>query len=256
MMILRQLCILLLLAIAHARAAEPFGEPHRNWQGIPGLERTASGRVFASWFTGGPKEPSPENIVLLCYSDDQAQTFTPPQAMAEPKNGTRCFDPTLWIDPKGRLWYIFNRGNKDTAVHDVHARICDNPDATPPVFGPEFRVGYQSPYAFRMNKPTVLSSGEWIMPVTHATEPIHSWFAGPKQLQGVGISTDEGKTWQLHGALNAPEWALECMITELKDGRLWLLTRTGGGFLWESHSSDKGRTWTDAKASTIPNPGS
>ncbi|OYW76007.1 MAG: hypothetical protein B7Z37_10715 [Verrucomicrobia bacterium 12-59-8] len=256
MMILRQLCILLFLATAYVRAAEPFGEPHRTWQGIPGLERTAKGRVFSSWFTGGPKEPSPENIVLLCYSDDQAKTFTPPQVMAEPGNGTRCFDPTLWIDPKGRLWYIFNRGNKDTAMHGVHARICDNPDATPPVFGPEFRVGFEGPYAFRMNKPTVLSTGEWIMPVTHATEPVHAWFAGPKQLQGVGISTDEGKTWKLHGALNAPEWALECMITELKDGRLWLLTRTGGGFLWESHSSDKGRTWTEAKASTIPNPGS
>ena len=220
------------------------------------LFRSAKGRVFSSWFTGGPKEPSPENIVLLCYSDDQAKSFTQPQVMAEPKNGTRCFDPTLWIDPKGRLWYVFNRGNKDTAVHDVHARICDDPDATPPVFGAEFRVGYEGPYAFRMNKPTVLSTGEWIMPVTHATEPVHDWFAGPKQLQGVGISTDEGKTWKLHGALKAPEWALECMITELKDGRLWLLTRTGGGFLWESHSSDKGRTWTEAKASTIPNPGS
>jgi hypothetical protein len=253
-MFLRQLCFL--LSLATACATEPFGVRHETWQGIPGLERTAKGRVFSSWFTGGPKEPSPENLVLLCYSDDQAKTFTPPQIMAEPKGSTRCFDPTLWLDPKGRLWYIFNRGNKDTAVHDVHARICDDPDATPPVFGPEFRVGYEGPYAFRMNKPTVLSTGEWIMPVTHATEPIHSWFAGPKQLQGVGISTDEGKTWKLHGALKAPEWALECMITELKDGRLWLLTRTGGGFLWESHSSDNGRTWTETKASTIPNPGS
>jgi hypothetical protein len=27
---------------------------HRAWQGIPGLERTAKGRVFSSWFTGGP----------------------------------------------------------------------------------------------------------------------------------------------------------------------------------------------------------
>jgi len=255
-MILRQLCLLLSLVTACECAAEPFAERRQTWQGIPGLERTVKGRVFSSWFTGGPKEPSPENIVLLCYSDDQAKTFTPPQVMAEPKGGTRCFDPTLWIDPKGRLWYIFNRGNNDTAMHDVHARICDDPDATPPVFGTEFRVGYEGPYAFRMNKPTVLSTGEWIMPVTHATEPIHSWFAGPKQLQGVGISTDEGRTWKLHGALKAPEWALECMITELKDGRLWLLTRTGGGFLWESHSSDKGRTWTEAKASTIPNPGS
>ena len=255
-MIFRQLCFLLLLVATGACAGEPFVERHQTWQGIPGIERTAKGRVFASWFTGGPKEPSPENIVLLCYSDDQAKTFTQPQVMAVPTNGTRCFDPTLWIDPKGRLWYIFNRGNQDTAVHDVHARICEDPDATPPVFGAEFRVGFEGPYAFRMNKPTVLSTGEWVMPVTHATEPIHSWFAGPRQLQGVGISTDEGKTWKLHGALKAPEWALECMITELKDGRLWLLTRTGGGFLWESHSSDKGRTWTEAKASTIANPGS
>ncbi|MCB1276831.1 sialidase family protein [Prosthecobacter sp.] len=247
---------LMALASFSAFAETPVFEMAHTWQGIPGIERTAKGRVFASWFTGGPKEPAPENMVLLCYSDDQAKTFTTPQAMGLPKGGTRCFDPTLWIDPKGRLWYIFNRGNKDTAQHDVWARICDDPDAAPPVFGAEFRVGYEGPYAFRMNKPTVLSSGEWIMPVTHAVEPIEDWFAGPKQLQGVGISTDGGKTWKLHGALEAPHWALECMITELKDGRLWLLTRTGGGFLWESHSEDKGRTWSKAVQSTITNPGS
>ena len=72
----------------------------------------------------------------------------------------------------------------------------------------------------------------------------------------MGISTDEGRSWKLHDALKAPHWALECMITELRDGRLWLLTRTGGGVLWESHSSDKGRTWSEAAASTIANPGS
>ncbi len=239
-----------------ALAGERVADPHRTWQGIPGLERTAKGRVFASWFSGGPKEPAPENEVYLSQSDDSGKTFTAPRVMAGPKDGARCYDPTLWIDPKGRLWYVFNRSNKDTAKHDVWARICDDPDATPPVFGAEFRLDFEGPYSFRMNKPTVLSTGEWVLPVTHATEPIRGWFAGPKQLQGVGISTDEGKTWKLHGALKAPDWALENMIVELKDGRLWLLTRTGGGFLWESHSSDKGRTWSEAKASTISNPGS
>ncbi len=230
---------------------------NRTWQGIPGLERSAKGRVFASWFTGGPKEPSPENTVVLSHSDDAGKTFTPPQAMGAPKaDGTRCFDPTLWIDPKERLWYIFNRGNKDTAVHDVWARICEEPDAKVPVFGAEFRVGYDVPFSFRMNKPTVLSSGEWIMPVTHAAETVRGWFPFATQLQGVGISTDEGRTWKLHGALMAPKWALECMITELRDGRLWLLTRTGSGFLWESHSADKGVTWDEPKGSAIANPGS
>jgi sialidase-1 len=193
---------------------------------------------------------------LLCFSDDGGATFTPPQSMAGPRDGSRAFDPTLWIDPLGRLWYIFNRGNKDAAVHDVQARICDDPDAKTPVFGAEFRVGYDAPYSFRMNKPTVLSTGEWIMPVTHAAEPIHEWFAGPKQLQGVGISADQGKTWKLHGSLQAPNWALECMIIELRDGRLRLLTRTGGGFLWESYSTDRGRTWSAAQASKIASPGS
>jgi len=35
-----------------------------------------------------------------------------------------------------------------------------------------------------------------------------------------------------------------------------MLIRTGSGFLWESFSADRGRTWTDPAASTIANPGS
>ena len=56
----------------------------RTWQGIPGIERSAKGRVFASWFTGGPKEPSPDNTVLLSYSDDAGKTFTPPGRLQAP----------------------------------------------------------------------------------------------------------------------------------------------------------------------------
>jgi predicted neuraminidase len=234
---------------------------HRTWQGIPGLERTTHGRVFVSWFTGGSKEPAPENTVLLSWSDDGAKTFTPPQAMGEPKDGTRCYDPTVWIDPGGRLWYLFNRGNKDTAQHDVWARICEQPDAPTPLFGPEFRVGYEAPFAFRMNKVTVLSTGEWLMPVTLAQKPIRAWSTGYNNqqeptLHGVGISTDTGRTWKLHGAVKSRPWALENMVVELKDGRLWMLIRTSSGTLWESHSTDKGRTWTDGKPSSIASPGS
>jgi hypothetical protein len=191
---------------AETRAFDPAS---RLWQGIPGLERTAKGRLYVSWFTGGPKEPAPENAVVLSRSEDGGTTFSAPQVMAAPaSDGTRCFDPTLWIDPRGRLWYVFTRGNKDIPRHDVWARICTEPDAPEPVFGAEFRVGFDVPYAFRMNKPTVLSTGEWIMPVTHASEPIRDWFANDKQRQGVAISTDEGRSWTLHGALEAPPWAL------------------------------------------------
>ena len=233
----------------------------RTWQGIPGLERTAKGRMFFTWFTGGTKEPMPENMVLLCHSDDDGKTLSPLQVMAAPKDGSRCFDPVPWIDPKGRLWYLFNRGNKTSGEHGVHARICENPDAPEPVFGPEFRVGFDVPYSFRMNKPTVLSTGEWVMPVTFVNEPVFDWVVGKQKdkqqhLEGVAVSRDEGKTWKLHGAVSSPPWALEGMVTELKDGRLWLLIRTGAGHLWESFSTDKGVTWSEGRRSKIESPGS
>ena len=258
------LAALLLAPLALLHAAEPvvIDLDQRTWQGIPGIERTAKGRVYVSWFTGGPKEPSPDNTVVLSYSDDAGKTFTPPEAMGLPTNdGTRCFDPTLWIDPKGRLWYIFNRGNKDLPKHDVWARICDDPDAAKPKWGPDFRIGYDAPFTFRMNKVTVLSTGEWIMPVTLAEKPVRDWCTGYNEkqiptLHGVGISTDEGRTWKLHGAVKSKPWALENMITELKDGRLWLLIRTNSGVLWQSHSTDKGRTWGDGNPSSIKSPGS
>ena len=244
----------------------------RTWQGIPGLERTAGGRLFFSWFTGGVWEPDPENMVLLCYSDDGGKTHSPLQVMGSYfSDGNRAYDPVPWIDPKGRLWYIFCRSNMTTGEHGVYARICDNPDMPEPVFSPEFRIGFDVPYSFRLNKPTVLSSGEWLMPVTFVNDSVYSWFAGisasraggdwqeagkKRLLQGVGISYDEGKTWKLHGAVEAPPWALECMVTELKDGRLRMLIRTGSGYLWESFSTDKGVTWSEGQRSEIASPGS
>ena len=255
--ILTLLTALLLAPLAALHAAEPvtIDLSKRTWQGIPGLERTAKGRVFVSWFTGGTKEPEPENTVVLSHSDDDGKTFSAPQAMALPlSDGTRCYDPCLWIDPKGRLWYLFNRSVKDSTRHGVYARLCDAPDATPPVWGAEFRVGFDSPFSFQMNKATVLSSGEWILPVVHALEPLAGW-AGfdPKQVFGAAVSTDEGKTWNLHGAVKTEKAGLENMIVELKDGRLWMLIRTEK-VLWESHSSDKGRTWTPGSPTTIATP--
>lgn len=229
----------------------------RLWQGIPGIERTEKGRVYVSWYSGGPKEPSIENTVYLAYSDDDGKTFLKAAALAGPREGSRAFDPTLWIDPQKRLWYIFNRGNRETARHDVYARICERPDARTPAWSEEFRLGFDdAPFAFRMNKPVALSTGEWLLPVTHAATPSHEWFARPNHLHGVAISTDRGKTWKMHGAVKAPDFALENMVVELRDRRLWMLIRTGGGVLWESFSNDRGRTWSEGKASTIANPGS
>ena len=102
----------------------------RIWQGIPGIEKTAKGRLFVTWFSGGAKEPEPENTIYLCTSDDGGQTFTEPAAVVLPTGQARAFDPTLWIDPAGKLWLIFDQSMTyfDGRAGNWYTR-CDYPSA-------------------------------------------------------------------------------------------------------------------------------
>jgi predicted neuraminidase len=151
---------------------------------------------------------------------------------------------------------IYNRSNKVLGQHGIYVRITANPDAEVPIWDNEFRVVIKTPFCFRMNKPIVLSTSAWVMPVTHASQTTHDWFAGPLQRQGVAISRDEGKSWTLFGAVEAPHWALENMVVDCRDGSLLMYIRTGAGVLWQSRSIDKGQTWTEGTPTTITNPGS
>ncbi len=228
----------------------------QSWAGIPGIEVSPGGRLFLTWFSGGEGEPSPRNTVYLALSDDGGDSFGEPLVMAAPSPAGRAFDPALWIAPTGALWLIYNRGDNETAAHGVFARVLAMPDAGSLAWGGEFRVGYDVPFSFRMNKPIALSTGEWIMPVTHALNRCYAWFAGGEQLQGVGVSHDEGRTWRLHGAVVAPDWALENMIVECRDGSLLMYIRAGGGTIWQSRSHDRGRTWSPGEPTAVANPGS
>jgi predicted neuraminidase len=228
----------------------------RQWQGIPAIERASNGRLWCAFFSGGPKEPDPANIILLSTSIDDGVSWSAPETMVDIPGSTRAFDPALWIDPAGRLWLLYNLADLVTREFTVWAMTTDHPDLAAPRWSAPRRIEIAAPYVFRLNKPTVLTTGEWVLPVTWAKNAPTDWFPeGNQQLQGVVISTDCGRSWTFHGAVEAPRWALENMIVELCDGRLWMLIRTGSGVLWESFSMDRGRTWSAGSPTTIKNPG-
>ena len=96
-----------------------------------------------------------------------------------------------------------------------------------------------------MCKPTVLSSGEWLLPVS-------TWRLTDESAKVIA-STDQGKTWTLRGTSNVPKPDREYdehMIVERTDDSLWMLVRTNYG-IGESISKDKGRTWSDLVPSSI-----
>ena len=228
----------------------------RQWQGIPAIECACNGRLWCAFFSGGPREPDPENFILLTTSQDDGVTWSDPEAIVVPDGLTRAYDPALWHDPDGRLWLFTNQANLQTRDFSLWAMATDHSDVATARWIAPRKIEIDAPFAFRLNKPTVLTTGEWLLPVTWARNKPTDWFAGEPQLQGVAISTDSGAAWTLHGGVEAPHWALENMIVERRDGTLWMLIRTGSGTLWESVSRDRGRTWSEGAPTDIVNPGS
>jgi hypothetical protein len=218
-----------------------------------GIAVTPKGRQFVCWVGGGD---SPKAFFLLAYSDTDGKTWSEPCLVIDPHRQELICDRstiigTLWVDPLKRLWLFFNQslGHFDGKSGNWYIR-CDEPDTEKLVWSEPRYIGY----GHMLNKPVVLSNGEWLLPSYLGSRNllggIHpefsSFYHELDDMRGVNVfvSSDNGETWNYRGGLNLPDpsWD-EPMIVELKDRRLWMLCRTSY-HLMESFSSDLGKTWS------------
>lgn len=225
----------------------------RVFQGIPGIERAANGRLWATWYGGGPTE-GPDNYVMLATSADDGKTWSDLKLVIDPHGKVRAFDPCLWHDPLGRLWLFWAQAYEFwDGRAGVWAVRCENSGSEDPQWSGPRRLCN----GVMMNKPTVLSSGEWLLPAAVWSVPVaieganYRHDLGDEKGSNVVCSTDGGETWAFWGQAEAPQRACdEHMLVERKDGSLWMLVRTEYGIA-DSLSFDKGRTWSKGTPSSI-----
>lgn len=232
---------------------EIYAVSRRMWQGCPTIARTAGGRLFAGWYSGGSGEPSLYNYNLLICSDDDGMTWSPPVLTVDslPESSLQALDIQLWIDPAGRLWLFWvQRDHKQLPVSqpghlNTWAVICDDPDAG--------QLRWSEPRfiapGFLRCQPTVLSNGRWMLCA-------YNWSCSCYQYQQ---SCDQGKTFQMcDGGSKIPTAFDESMIWERCDGALVMFARPdkNTGFTARSISLDSGNTWGDGELTDIPNPAS
>ena len=151
---------------------------------------------------------------------------------------------SIWIDPQGRLWVFWGQsaGQQDGRF-GVWAIITDDPNAENPKWSEPRRLGE----GILLNKPTVLSNGDWLLPA--------SVWKTDNSIR-VYASTDRGTTFRLRGTANVlPPEARgpdEPMIVERNDGSLWMLVRSRG--MAETFSHDGAKTWTPVDRSSLRHP--
>lgn len=236
------------MLITDSSRLKNYDSEYRLWQGIPGIAVTPKGRIFLTFYSGGTKEDI-GNYVVLIKSDD-GKHFSGPIAAAY-DDGHRCYDPCLWMDPIGRLWLIWSYAPD----HGVYAAVCNDPDADTLTWSKEKRIGRD----VMMNKPTVLSTGEWLFPIAvwdNGVRSISSEYDshGTERGSFVYKTIDNGMHFQKLGGADVKDRSFdEHMVIELKDGSLAMYVRTNYG-IGVSYSYDKGATWTEGKDSGLGGP--
>ncbi|HEY8443710.1 MAG TPA: sialidase family protein [Clostridia bacterium] len=237
------------MIIADKEELKKFYSNNRKWQGIPSIERTQKGRLFAAFYSGGAGEQL-GNFIVLLKSDDDGLTWSEPITAVYRGEDYRCFDQCLWIDPLGRLWLIWGVQPE----YKLYASICENPDQDELEWSDYFVIGGE----VMMNKPTVLSTGEWLFPIA-------VWAKGVESVRGLASNEEDrrifvyatedcGKTFAKRGGTDCADRIFdEHMILERKDGSLLMYIRTKGNIA-QSVSYDRGYTWTYGEDSGIKSP--
>ena len=137
-----------------------YADSQRRFQGIPGIERAANGRLWALWYSGGEDE-GPDNYVIAVTSGDDGASWSGPRIAIDPRGPVRAYDPCLWHDPTGRLWLCWAQSyTLWDGRAGVWAITTENANDETPTWTKPRRIAN----GIMMNKPTALSTGEWAFP--------------------------------------------------------------------------------------------
>ncbi|WP_236976075.1 sialidase family protein [Membranihabitans maritimus] len=229
-----------------------YSPDSRRFTGISSLAVTKGGHIWAVWYAGTTPGEDHNNYVVVANSNDNGNSWNE-VLVIDPDSGgpVRTFDPEVWVDPNGKLWVFWAQGISQKIQVEMEGHIAGvwaitTNDGDNPM--PEWSSPRRLAEGVMMCKPTVLSDGEWILPVS-------TWFLTDNSAKLVS-STDQGKTWKVKGECHIPEDIRtfdEHMIIEKDDHSLWMWIRTKAG-IGESFSTDVGKTWSDMKNSEVEHP--
>ena len=222
--------------------AAPFASAHAST-----IVETEDGLV-AAWF-GGSREGAPD--VGIWSSRRERAGWTAPVEIANgaDERGTRypCWNPVLFEMPGGALTLFYKAGPRPS---DWWGMVKTSADA-----GRTWSDGRRLPAGILgpiKNKPVRLDDGTIVSgSSTESPDARSIWRIHFER------STDGGRTWTVVEP-PAPQSgaeidAIQPSILLHADGRLQALGRTRSQRVFETWSSDRGRTWTPLALTSLPN---
>ena len=217
--------------------------------------RLPAGRLMSIWTEGKKlaEATADTESVEKAYardSSDNGYTWSEPKLLFEfPKGAGSYHGAAVLCDRDGVIHlsgiHYFSR-KKSLAFHVM------SPD-NGATWTPPQHCDFGHPYTGSTNSAIQLRSGRLVLPLSYLPGVKGRWADSV-----VSLSDDGGRTWRpgRQGVAPVARHHAEPVCIELKDGRVWMLIRTGDGHQFECHSSDGCETWTKSKPSCFVSPSS
>ncbi len=264
--------LLFFLAATAFAAVPPSQVPLQGEFGIP--VQLKSGRLIALHAeprslkeidVEGPAQPA-----FLRESTDNGNTWSPPRKVFEYEAGKGAVTQLIYALVDGadhihaftvRYYQLPNKANRGTGrsvlLHTV-SRDGGKTWTTPK------QADFGHSYTGSINSIIPLKNGRILGALSYASD---NFLDGPGQIEFRSVSffsDDDGETWHVgtdnirvpFGPQLVHPGAIEPILMELRDGRIWMLIRTQTLRYWEIFSRDKGATWTAPAASRFMAPDS
>ena len=113
------------------------------------------------------------------------------------------------------------------------------------------------------NKLIVRSSGEWVLPfwreIPRGGKALTKGKCATSLMRasaGVLVSRNQGESWRAHGEItHSLTWLIENSVVEIaEDKSLLMLFRSWAGRIFQSRSTDGGKSWSHPSPTSLPNP--
>lgn len=205
----------------------------------------SQGSLVAAWF-GGTEEKNKDVGIWVSHKEGTAWSTPVEVVNGVQDDGTRypCWNPVLFQPKEGPLMLFYKVGPSPTEWWGMLTTSEDG--------GKTWASARRLPDGILgpiKNKPVRLINGTLLCPTSTEHD---GWKVYLEH------TSDLGQTWGVSDPLNDGKkiGAIQPTILTYKENKIQLLCRTENGFISECWSEDNGRTWSEMKATALPNPNS
>ncbi len=265
-------CVFLLTATAALAATPPSQVALQGEFGIP--VRLPAGNLVALHAEPRPltqiEADGPPQPAYLRESTDNGQTWSAPRKIFEYAAGKGAVTQLIYplVDSAGSLhaftvrYYKLPKKADRGAGHSVLMHNVSHDGGK--TWSTPKPADFGHSYTGSINSIIQLKSGRILGALSYASDNFLEG-AGQIEFRCVSFYSDDGgETWRMgtdnirvpFGPQLVHPGAIEPILMELRDGRIWMIIRTQTLRFWEIFSRDKGATWTAPVASRFMAPDS